>query len=474
MRKKILLIALTILLLSAGTLLISRASRYHSGYVTIDGRHYPQGSSFLDLSGGPVGQLEKLTDFPNLARLNLRRTGLTAQQYADLRAALPDCEIQWSPLFQGRYYADNITTITLTELKAEEIPLLDHFPLLSTVNAAGCRDYATLLQLQRHRPDCTVFYDVSLGGQEWDQSAENLVLTDADTSSILQQLAYLPAVKNVLLTGALPTLQDLALLQETYPHIDFQWQVEIGGVTADASVTELDLSGIAIDSPETVEAVLPWLPNLERVIMSGCGISNEEMDALNRRHETIQFIWTVDIGPYLKLRTDTTAFIPIKHNIWVTDADLVNLRYCTEMVCLDLGHHDITRCDFLAYMPKLKYLVLADTPLADISPITACKELIFLELFLTRVSDYTPLLELTKLEDLNLCYTHGQKEVLMEMTWLKRLWWSPSAGKQPDLSRALPDTLINVTTGSSTGGVWRKGQNYYDMRDLLGMYYMTG
>ena len=90
------------------------------------------------------------------------------------------------------------------------------------------------------------------------------------------------------------------------------------------------------------------------------------------------------------------------------------------------------------------------------------------------MSDYTPLLELTKLEDLNLCYTHGQKEVLMEMTWLKRLWWSPSAGKQPDLSRALPDTLINVTTGSSTGGVWRKGQNYYDMRDLLGMYYMTG
>jgi len=60
------------------------------------------------------------------------------------------------------------------------------------------------------------------------------------------------------------------------------------------------------------------------------------------------------------------------------------------------------------------------------------------------------------------------------MPWLKRLWWSPAAGKEPALSQALPDTLVNVTTGSSTGGVWRKGQNYYDMRDLLGMYYMTG
>ena len=474
MRKKILLIALAILLLSAGTLLICQTGRYQSGYVTIDGRHYPQGSSFLDLSGGPVGQLERLTQFPNLTRLNLRRTGLTAKQYEDLRAALPDCEIQWSPLFQGRYYPDNITTITLTELQAEEIPLLDHFPNLHTVNAAGCRDYAALLQLQQHRPDCTVFYDVSLGGQDWNQSAESLVLTDADTPSILQQLAFLPAVKNVLLTGTLPTPEDLTLLRETYPRIDFQWQVEICGVIADGTVTELDLSGIRMDSPEAVEAALQYLPNLERVIMSGCGIPNEEMDALNHRHRDIQFIWTVDIGPYLKLRTDSTAFIPIKHNVWVTDEDLVNLRYCTEMICLDLGHHDITRCDFLAYMPKLKYLVLADTPIADISPITACKELIFLELFLTKVTDYTPLLELTKLEDLNLCYTHGRKEVLMQMTWLKRLWWSPAAGKQPALSRALPDTLINVTTGSSTGGVWRKGQNYYDMRDLLGMYYMTG
>ena len=474
MRKKILLVALAILLLSAAALLITQTGRYRSGYVSIDGRHYPQDSTFLDLSGGPVGQLEKLTEFPNLTLVNLRRTGLTLAQYRQLQAALPDCRIPWSPLFQGRYYSDDITTITITELTPEELPLLDLFPQLRTVNAAGCRDYDALLQLQQRRPECTVFYDVSLGGENWDQGAENLVLRDADTAAVLEQLSYLPAVRQVLLTGSLPSPEEITSLKATYPYITFQWQVEICGITADGAAEELDLSGISIDSPGRVEAVLSWMPNLKRVIMSGCGISNEEMDALNRRHSDIQFIWTVEIGPHLKLRTDATAFIPIKHNIRVTDEDLVNLRYCTELVALDLGHHNITRCDFLTYLPKLKYLVLADTPISDISPITACKELVFLELFLTRVTDYTPLLELTALEDLNLCYTQGQQEVVMRMTWLKRLWWSPGPGKQPALSQALPDTRINVTTGSSTGEGWRQGQHYYDMRDLLGMYYMTG
>ena len=41
-----------------------------------------------------------------------------------------------------------------------------------------------------------------------------------------------------------------------------------------------------------------------------------------------------------------------------------------------------------------------------------------------------------------------------------------------ELQAALPDTQIDYTAKGSTDNGWRTGQNYYDMRDMLGMYYL--
>lgn len=474
MRKK-LLIALAIIIQLAAAAVLIRAWQYYApgDYITIDGNRYHRGSRHLDLSGGPVGQVERLAELTSLETLNLRNTGLTARQYADLSAALPDCEIRWSPYFQGRYYPDTTTSLAVTHLSDGDVALLDSFPNLRTVNAQGCRDYDQLLALQQRKPGCQVYYDVTLGGEHWAQDARNLVLPDVNPELLMEQLRYLPQAESVLLTGKLPSLSRIAALQEAYPQIEILWQVEYGGVTADPSATELDLSGIPVESLAEIEALLPYLPRLQKVIMCDCGISNEEMDALNRRHEDILFVWSVNIGPYLRIRTDTTAFIPVKHGVWVDDGDCYNLRYCTEMVCLDLGHMDLTRCDFVAYMPHLKYLILADTHISDLSPLADCRELVFLELFLTWVRDYSPLLGCTALEDLNLGYTYGDSNIIAQMTWLDRLWWSGGGGSRAILVPALPDTQINLTSGSSTGEGWRTGQHYYDMRDMLGMGYMT-
>ena len=474
MAKKLLISLALILQIAAGAVLARHfLPLAGNDYITIDGNRYLRSSTYLDLSGGPVDQLERLTELTGLRRLNLRGTGLTPAQYEGLRAALPECEIQWSPYFQGKYYPDTTTSLTIAHLSREDAALLEYFPYLSSVNAAGCSDYAQLMALQERLPDCAVFYDVTLSGEAWSQDAVNLVLPDADPAAVMEQLRFLPQVEQVLFTGTLPLMHELSALMTAYPDIKMLWQVDVCGVIADMSATELDLSGIALDSVAQVEAVLPYLPRLQKVIMCDCGISNEEMDALNRRHPDIQFVWSVNIGPYLRVRTDITALIPVKHGVWVDDEDCYNLRYCTEMVCLDLGHQDLTRCDFVAYMPKLKYLILADTHISDLTPLENCKELIFLELFLTWVRDYSPLLGCTALEDLNLGYTYGDNSIIAQMTWLDRLWWSGGGGSRAILAPALPDTQIHLTSGSSTGEGWRKGQNYYDMRDMLGMGYMT-
>jgi Leucine-rich repeat (LRR) protein len=138
---------------------------------------------------------------------------------------------------------------------------------------------------------------------------------------------------------------------------------------------------------------------------------------------------------------------------------------------MDLGHNYIRDLSFLEYMPKMKYLVLAHTKIRDITPIAACKELVFLEINWTYVQDYSPLVELKKLEDLNLSRTYADVTPLLEMTWLKNLWIPNRPYDEEIVVAALPDTYVEIVSPNTKG--WRHLENYYIMRDLLGMHYMS-
>ena len=158
---------------------------------------------------------------------------------------------------------------------------------------------------------------------------------------------------------------------------------------------------------------------------------------------------------------------------------LAEMKYCVDLVCLDMGHMGISDYSFLEYMPNMKYLVLCGTNGTDFSALANLKELVFLELFMTEFDQAEVLTGLTKLEDLNLGNSEIENiEPLKEMTWLKRLWL-PGARKVPYAERealqgALADTIVNFMGVGSTDQGWRESPNYYAMRDLLGMGYMKG
>ena len=80
-------------------------------------------------------------------------------------------------------------------------------------------------------------------------------------------------------------------------------------------------------------------------------------------------------------------------------------------------------------------------------------------------------LTLTGLEDLNLCYTRGDPEIIAQMTWLKNLWIPNRPYDEEIVVAALPDTYVEIVSPNTKG--WRHLENYYIMRDLLGMHYMS-
>lgn len=250
--------------------------------------------------------------------------------------------------------------------------------------------------------------------------------------------------------------------------------VTLFGQEFDSSAEFLDLSGIAIEDLTQLEAALSAFPNLKQVDMVDCGISNEEMDALNRRHPGIKFVWALQIQG-IKLRTDATSFMPTKHGYRVSDADCELLRYCHDLECIDLGHMPIYDCSFLYETPHVKYLILADTRVSDATPIGFLTELEFLELFMTKVTDYTPLINCTALKDLNLSFSPSyNNNPLFQLTWLDRLWLvgsSLSWQEQQDLRETLPNTTIVIHSDASTKQGWRNGPRYYAQRDIFEMPY---
>lgn len=401
-----------------------------------------------------------------------------------LQQRRPDCKVLYNVELAGQLYDCDTRSLVLANVSDPgELRALFYFPRLQSVHFTGqLPPSAELSRLRLELPDTDITWEKVISGMRLPSSLTELDLSGTrglTASALGALLGYFPEVSTLYL-GMIDLPQEALLaLEKGRPGLFVVWDMELCGVTVSRDAAEVDLSGHTVTDLSALEEQLSLFPNLERVIMADCGIPSEEMDALNKRHEDIRFVWSVNLGG-IALRTDAAYFAPNKYYIEVTDEDLLELRYCEDLVCVDIGHNrGVTNCDWAAYLPKLKYLVIADTNIRDISPLSQLSELVFLELFMSPIRDYTPLLECKKLEDLNLGYTYGSHEPILQMTWLKRLWWPGNLkalnwSVRNALRQALPDAKMNFVAGSSTGEGWRTGEHYYEMRDLMGMPYMTG
>lgn len=426
--------------------------------------------------------------FTRLQQVNGNRSG-NYEALLALYEAYPELDVRWAvelggkKLSQGcetlRYNAADVTTSELLEK-------LVRLPELKTLALDGVVSPEDQAALMAQYPEILFDWDVALCGETF-RSTEKTIsfagkrLTEGELQSIADNLFrfYNPEVLD--LTGCGFDGVRLRPFREEVG-VEVSWEFELFGVTVNSLDTEIDLSGQEIADAALVEAELDNFTRLEKVVMSHCGLSDEEMDALNRRHEDIRFVWTVQIGGY-ELRTDITNFIATKDpKGYIHDKHTAAFRYCTDLVGLDLGHNFISDISFVRYMPKMKYLIVAENPVVDLSPLEDLQELVFLEIFLTTPTDLTPLLSVKSLRDLNLCHTYTVPgnhayEVLSQLTWVERLWYSGHAmsrAQELALEEDLPDCELMLRRGQeSVCGNWRYGQHYYDMRDLFGMYYMN-
>ena len=460
--------------------------------IPFQGSAYPSDATSLRVTDLSAQDVEMLAYFPQLQELD-------ARDLTDY-AALSDCILPSSGksllctiTLNGTELQTDTQTLSLsnpslTELR-QVLPLLRELRLLEL--SGTLPPVSELLALQAEYPAVTLRWNVSFRGKSISSSTTELDLSSQqlDYASAEALLSQLPLLERVDMRGCGLTDDEMERLRQAFPQTLLVWDREVAGLRFPTDSVEIDLSGRKIHDPWEVESVLTSFPRLERVIMSNCGLDNETMDALNRRHEDIRFVWTVYIRFY-PVRTDALYFYPYKLNSQrfpfkdtFYDSELAVLRYCTDMVSIDLGHFpSVTTCEWAANMPNLRYLILHDTKVSDLSPLRGCKELVYLEMSkCPHLKDLTPLLECTNLENLNFGITYNADPTpLAKMPWLHHIWWSNIKGTSgmacsiaPTLlPEALPKTITYFDGPNPVADGWRLMQTYYDMRDLMGVYYL--
>ena len=490
--------------------------------IPFQGKTYDQDTDVLYVTSLTDEDVATLDYFTRLKTVEAQEC-TDYSQLAALTARRPEVTVEYTVTIDGRAYPQDTAVVSISGITEEEINLLTYLPELTAVTAVGCRTPEQMTRLRDFCQEKGLSFALRFGTKTYPDTVEELDVTGVTDGELLQ---LLPELKTLHLKNPEADPETVAQLRSTYPKADISWEVEIAGVSFPDDTKEVDLSAVLESSTaqtaagtaagtqtavgaqtttktqtttgaatgtqstketkstapavtlnlEDLEKKMSYLSDVERVFLGKCGLDNEELAALRERvRDSYKLVWTVQLGKKLTARTDDTTFMPVREHVYYfLDEDAYNLRYCEDMLCVDVGHMGLTNIDFVKGMPHLQILILAHNgQLQDISPISSCKELIFLELDWSAVKDFTPLVGCTSLEDLNIGLTYPSVEPLMQMTWLKNLWMVDRGGAY-QLSQALPDTKIVASADATVGAGWRNLPNYYKMRDMLGMEYMRG
>ena len=273
----------------------------------------------------------------------------------------------------------------------------------------------------------------------------------------------LPCVLTLMLLFLLAAGLSLA---ETVP--SSAGTAEFEGVSYPLDAEYISLEKTVVTDFDAFEAFLDQFPQLRQVDMWETQIRADMCDRLAARYPGMKWGWTMVLqgkDHQHLIRTDYTSWSTLHNNASSHHSceDFSILRYCWNLLALDVGHNGVTDLSFLHDLPNLRVLIVACNQITDISPLAELKNLEYLELFKNTIRDLNPLAELNHLLDLNICFnTVEDYSPLYGLTGLKRLWvyssqkinQSPPNEIVSKLKESLPNTQVDYTH-YSTAGTWR-------------------
>ena len=448
---------------------------------------YPVDSTSLTMVLQP-GETELLKDFTMLSSVDFR--GST--NYDEIIAwskANPQVQVQYDIVLPtGKVVDPGITALDFTGLDAATIEatakMFKYLPELNSIELGVAADAESVLPaetvnaLREALPEAEISYAFSLLGQELSMDTDSVDLSSIKVEEVAATAAMLSCLPNIsyINLGSADSnpvaWSDFAVLKEACPNAEFDYSFTLYGQSVSTDTEELDFSYTELsDKGATLREALPFMPKCSFVNMDSCGISNEEMGALQAEFPDKKIVWRIWFGNCYSVRTDATKILASKPSVGGVLDDSINdvLKYCTSMKHIDLGHNEaITDISFVRYMPDLETLVIAMNPLTDLSPLADCHKIDYLELNSTSISDLSPLANSQSLRHLNIANCPNVTDIspLYGLTELERLWIGSSTPVPADqvatMKEIAPDIVIDTTSADPTQGGWRYADLNYD------------
>ena len=359
-----------------------------------------------------ISELEKYTNLQNVDLTGSTCYAAILQFIADH----PGINVTYTVDLGGWVYDNTATEVTMAagtfdyEALAENLQYLPGVTSLSFPLTDLTLDQIT--SLRESYPEVSVAYTVELLGEEVDETFTSLDLSAIGPGvidEIADSLAMLPNITSIeLMTadGTSPFSQtDVKALMDACPGLPIHYTFELFGVTVSTETETLEYRKVDIgnEGEAQIRAALDIMPNCTYAKFDTCGIDSDVMASIRDDYPNTKVVWRVFFGKFNTL-TDNEM---LRLTNGLTDDDIGELFYCTDVKYMDLGHNEkLTDISFIKNMPELQIVILSGSIVSDLSVFENHQNIEFLELcFCTQIEDLTPLANCPNLKYLNVSST---------------------------------------------------------------------
>ena len=430
--------------------------------------------------------LQTFEDYVNLQTLDLRGSNCY-EAIESYIASHPQVKVSYDVQVGANRYSPDLAELALNEGEYDLQQVLENIrflPKLKTLELPKTNlTEEQLLQLRETYPNLELRYTVEIFGQELGMETTEMDLSGMDPEDVdnLDRFALLPNLQTIQLmteegtSNFAPT--DVKKVMDAAPGAAVLYTFELFGKTVSTTDERVEFKNVDIGNegiPKIREA-LDILPNCTYFLMDTCGVDNEVMAQLRADYPDTKVVWRVFWAFY----HDLTDVEVIHCTDQLDDENVEALKYCTDVVYLDIGHNtNLSNFDFVNYMPKLKIAIVVDSKIRSLEPFANCPELEWLEIVACgNISDLSPLANCKNLKGLNMSCVHSVRDLspLFELEHMERLYLGNHKVPKDMVEaarEALPNTWITDFARSS-GNVSR---NYaigwrLDRKDVRAEWY---
>lgn len=265
--------------------------------IPIGGERYDCTSENISVGDFSVDEVPKFAFFDGLRSVD-GSASASYEALAALRQAMPDCRVSWIVRIGADEFPDNATQIVI-DVPTSFTQLQDMFPFLPRLQQVDLRSAElepenAVELLEAAFPDVEFLYYVNVCGQAFSNDAAEISLPGADEN----QLAALCAaaerffrVETIDLGDTLYAAEDIIALRQAFGGAKVLCRLNFYGVETVSDAEELDLSGIPISDTSGVDKAVASMSELKRILLSDCGIPEEDLDALNKKYDKVSILW---------------------------------------------------------------------------------------------------------------------------------------------------------------------------------------